>query len=304
MENKAATPTKRFLAGTLVGVALGLIGFFLASTNSAGMGFVMFLLVPVVAGGVVGWIIPGRKAIGISALGSLLISLLFLIAMGKEGPLCALMAFPFVLVTVLTGAVLGAGLRIAIRPQRKENITTGMLLVAAPLLIFGGKQLERPLLEQTRIEVIANSVHVADAPEHTWTRIQSIDSVKGSKPWLMYVGLPVPQRCTLEKAAEGARRTCYFDKGYIQETVTTWDPPRHMGLRIDRTHMPGRHWLGFEHADYWLQAEGDGTRLTRTTIISSHLYPAWYWRPLERWGVSSEHRYVLEDLGAGRLAPQ
>jgi hypothetical protein len=247
--------------------------------------------------------VKSRKAVGISALISLFGSLLLLIAVGKEGPLCALMAFPLLLVCILVGVLIGAGLRMAIKPRRSGNTITGMFIVAGPLLIFGGKQVERPMLDHARVELISNSVHVADTREHVWTHIQSIDSVRGSKPWLMHVGLPVPQRCTLEKTAEGARRTCYFDKGYIEETVTTWDPPHHMGLRIDRTHMPGRHWLGFEHADYWLQAEGNGTRLTRTTSVSSRLYPAWYWRPLERWGVDSEHRYILEDArieGAGQ----
>ena len=295
MENRVGTTTNRFMAGTLVGIALGLIGFSIGSTNAKGMGFVMFLLIPVIAGVVVGWIIPSRKAMGKSALVSLVGSLFFLVAFGKEGLLCALMAFPLLLVCVGVGAVIGAGLRMAIKPKDDGNITAGMLVVVAPLLIFAGKQAERPLLDQVRIETVTNTVHVADTPENTWFRIASIDSVEGSKPWLMYVGLPVPQRCILEKAAEGARRTCYFDKGYIQETVTSWEPPRHMGLKIDRTHMPGRHWLGFERADYWLQPEGNGTRLTRTTSISSHLYPTWYWRPLERWGVSSEHRYILED---------
>jgi len=69
-----------------------------------------------------------------------------------------------------------------------------------------------------------------------------------------------------------------------------------MRLQINRTHMPGRHWLGFESAAYQLEPEGNGTRLTRTTVISSHLYPAWYWRPLERWGVESQHKYLLEDV--------
>ncbi len=69
-----------------------------------------------------------------------------------------------------------------------------------------------------------------------------------------------------------------------------------MGLRIDRTHMPGRHWLGFETASYHLEAKASGTQLTRTTVISSHLYPAWYWRPLERLGVESEHKYLLQDV--------
>jgi hypothetical protein len=293
--NEPESVRDRWLAGTLIGVVVGIVGFFIASTGLPGMGFVMFLMVPVVAGGIVGWLLPMGKAVGKSALASLLISLLLLVAGGREGVLCALMAFPLLLVCVVIGAVLGVALRKAIKPRPKEGATTGMLLLAAPLLLFAGRQVERPLLNQARIEVVSNSVHIDAEPSEVWTQIQSIDAVKGSKPWLMHVGLPVPQRCTLAKAAVGARRTCYFDKGYIEETVTTWDPPRHMGLRIDRTHMPGRHWLGFENADYWLQPEGNGTRLTRTTTISSHLFPVWYWRPLERWGVSSEHRYILED---------
>lgn len=293
--NEPESVRDRWAAGILIGMIVGIMGFFIGSTGLPGMGYVMFLLVPVVAGGIIGWLLPMGKAVGKSALVSLAISLLILVATGKEGVLCALMAFPLLLVCVLIGAVLGVALRKAIKPRQKENATTGMLLLAAPLLLFAGRQVERPLLNQARIEVVSDSVHVDAEPSEAWTLIQSIDAVKGSKPWLMHVGLPVPLRCTLAKAAVGARRTCYFDKGYIEETVTTWDPPHHMGLRIDRTHMPGRHWLGFENADYWLQPEGTGTRLTRTTTISSHLFPVWYWRPLEHWGVSSEHRYILED---------
>jgi len=72
--------------------------------------------------------------------------------------------------------------------------------------------------------------------------------------------------------------------------------PRVMGLTIDRTNMPGRHWLGFESATYELRPEGSGTRLTRTTVITSHLHPVWYWRYFERLGVASEHDYILRDL--------
>ena len=61
----------------------------------------------------------------------------------------------------------------AIEPRRGGNTITGMFIVAGPLLIFGGKQVERPLLEHPRIEVISNSVHVADTPEHVWTHISS-----------------------------------------------------------------------------------------------------------------------------------
>jgi hypothetical protein len=112
----------------------------------------------------------------------------------------------------------------------------------------------------------------------------------------MYIGLPVPLKCTIEGIGQGAKRTCYFDRGYIEETVTEWDPPNMMRLSIDRTNMPGRHWLGFEGAEYDLHQSTGGTLLTRSTTIISNLYPAWYWRRFERWGVSSEPAYIFEDL--------
>ena len=62
----------------------------------------------------------------------------------------------------------------------------------------------------------------------------------------MHFGLPVPLRCTLERKGVGAKRICYLENGFIQETITEWSPPYSMQLTIDRTNMPGRHWLGFE----------------------------------------------------------
>jgi hypothetical protein len=106
----------------------------------------------------------------------------------------------------------------------------------------------------------------------------------------------------MEGSGEGAKRTCYFEQGYIQETVIGWSPPNVMLLSIDRTNMAGRHWLGFEYAKYELRWDGSQTVLTRTTAIISNLYPAWYWRTFERWGVRSEHEYIFSDL-ARRLPP-
>jgi len=284
---------KGLMVGTLAGIATGLLGFFLALGHS-GMGWVMFFLVPVVSGFCIAMVTRYPSTMKAAALFALLISLLILLALGKEGPLCALMALPFLAIGLVIGVLLGALVRRITRPAW-EQTTTSMLLVAAPLVIFTGQKIEQPFLEHGRIETISTTVRIPGPPDRIWPYIQSIDSIHVPKPWLMYVGLPIPQRCTLEKTAAGARRTCYFNSGYIEETVTEWNPPYSMTLRIDRTHMSGRHWLGFENAYYRLQPDGNTTLLTRTTTISSHLSPVWYWRPLERWGVTSEHSYILNE---------
>lgn len=280
----------------LTGTVIGLAGFFLAeSPRTRGMGSVMFLLVPFCAGFAIAQVTRGRAIVSAAALLTALFCLATLVAFRLEGLLCAIMALPLLLGGLAIGALLGVLFREHVL-QRLLHRGAGTTVVFAlmPLLIVAGNRAEEPALKRVRQEVVVNSILLQASPEEVWTQIQSIDSIDVAKPWLMHIGLPVPVRCTMERAGVGAKRICYFENGSIEETVTRWDPPHSMQLIIDRTNMPGRHWLGFENAMYELQIEGRATRLTRTTTITSHLYPVWYWRDLERWGVASEHQYILQ----------
>ncbi|MGD0215343.1 MAG: hypothetical protein ABSB87_19150 [Terriglobales bacterium] len=286
-------------AGAISGTAIGLLGFlFVSAGQYPNMGLTLFFLVPAVAGASIAMVArkPDIAAVA-AALLSAVCSLLILIAFGKEGPLCAILAFPVIFIGLSIGLAIGMLLRkLLVKHGVNQTTTFGVIILAAPTVIFAGDRMERPVLQDPRTEIVQTSVEVDDTPEHVWSRILSIDSVQASKPFLMYVGLPIPQRCTLQGRGVGAKRTCYFDVGYIEETVTEWKPPYYLGLSIDRTHMPGRHWLAFESAEYRLQPNGAKTLLTRTTTVTSHLHPAWYWRPFERLGVQSEHSYILQDV--------
>ena len=289
---------KGLLLGTAVGTCVGLGGFFLANAPATrGMGEVMFFLVPFCAGFAIAMVTRGRNTAWACSLLAALVSLLFLVAGKLEGLLCAILAFPLLALGLGIGVVLGYLFRRFVIERLRHQMTSMVaVFMLSPMIVLAGHQLERPSLETGRRETISNSVFLAAQPGKVWTDIQSIDSINATKPLLMHFGLPVPLRCILERKGVGAKRTCYFENGFIEEIITVWDPPYSMQLIIDRTNMPGRHWLGFEKADYELHAEGSGTRLTRTTTITSHLYPVWYWRYFERLGVSSEHSYLLRDL--------
>jgi hypothetical protein len=281
------------------GTVIGLIAFFfLTSHQHPSMGAVLFLLVPVAAGFSVVLVArtPDSAAVA-AALLSVVCSLVVLVALGKEGVLCALLALPIIGAGLAIGVWVGILARkLFVDRSKNRPTTTGMLLLITPALIFAGERIERPILQDLRMEVVQTTVEVNEKTEKAWGRILSIDSVQASKPVLMYLGLPIPQRCVMQGHGIGAKRTCYFNVGYIEETVTEWSPPHSLGLSIDRTNMPGRYWLGFENAEYRLEAKGPGTLLTRTTTISSRLHPSWYWRPFERLGVESEHDYILRDV--------
>src|SRR5262249_60868963 len=114
---------KRIAAGSAIGVTVGLLGFYFAATGARGMGALIFCLFPMSAGIAIGFVARAAKAAAVSALISLLGSLFFLIAFGKEGPLCALMAFVFLAVTIGIGVLLGISVRVLVKSARSQNTT-------------------------------------------------------------------------------------------------------------------------------------------------------------------------------------
>jgi hypothetical protein len=287
---------KGVAAGTAVGSLFGLVGFLFAEIpQTHSMGPVMFLLVPLAAGFAIATVTQGPQEISAAAFLATLGSLGVLIASGAETPLCAVLAFPL----LFLGLTIGVALAYLFRKIAKRGggiALRSIVFLSVPTLVFAGHRVELSTLVHPRQEVVSSSVWLAADPDQVWVDLRSFDSLSAEKPVLMYIGLPVPVRCIMRGSGLGAKRTCFFDKGYIEETITEWNPPERMGLIIDRTNLPGRHWLGFQDAEYVLQQSGGGTLLSRKTTIVSNLYPAGYWRPFERWGVASEHEYVFRDL--------
>jgi hypothetical protein len=293
------------VVGVMAGVVYGLAGFFLLKIpNAQQMGQVFFLMLPFVVGITIALVTPRGiySALLLAATGSLLICLVCLVSMHAEGILCAVLAFPLIFIPLALGVLIGTWLRKLIRPFESAKMNA-LILVLGPLLLFGGHRFEEKNYPEPRTAIVTTTMHLAAPPEEVWRNIQSLDSLAEHKPFLMRIGLPIPQKCVLQGTSVGSKRICYFDQGSIEESVLEWDPPRKMRLAIDRTNMPGRHWLSFNGAEYDLRADTTGTTITRTTTIRSTLRPAWYWARFETWGVQSEHEYLFRDLANRFAAP-
>jgi hypothetical protein len=203
--------------GTISGTAIGLIAFFLLTSRqypNPRMGGTLFLLVPIAAGFSIVLVARKPNSAAAAALFSVLCSLVLLVALGKEGVLCAVLAFPIIVAGLGIGAAIGILVRtLFVDDSKKQTTTTGILLLVGPTLIFAGERIERPMFQHPRMEVIQTTVEVNQTPQQTWGRILSIDSMQASKPILMYLGLPIPQRCAMQGQGIGAKRTCYFAVG-------------------------------------------------------------------------------------------
>lgn len=91
------------LVGVGVGIGFGVFAYVFLMYRHQGMGATLFLLVPVAAGFSIG-IMTGRKSEALATALALTSPLLLLVLMGKEGVLCALLAFP------ILSAAIGIGL--------------------------------------------------------------------------------------------------------------------------------------------------------------------------------------------------
>jgi hypothetical protein len=289
---------------TAIGVALFLGGYFLCvDPNYEAYGWALFLLVPCVVGFAIGAV--GRQ--GLYVIGAIVfttvLSLLSLIFVGFEGWICCAMAFPLLIVPMAVGALVGYFVRgrfLDRENQKKRN--TLFLLLISPFLMAAANQVEKPWRGVQRFETFSSEVIVPRTLDDTWNSLVRMPAMEGEKPFLLQIGLPVPYRCTLDRDAVGGCRTCYFDQGVIEMEVTEWHRPDTVGFTITRNTLPGRRWLTFVGASYELVPEADGTRVIRYSTIASRLYPRWYWRQFERWGVVSEHQFVLSSLATSAAA--
>lgn len=300
-----AKPAETFKLKILLGMVAGLLfelgGYLLLRGNQAAFGWVMFIGVPMVMGFAIALFTETKWQTFWSIFVTLAIGIGFLILVEWEGWICCILASPLLLAVAIPGAVLGHVVRVWLLPKNIKIISKLLMMSLAIVFLVGAKAVERPHLI-SRLEAFSSSVTVPVTPEKAWDLIKSIERVDTHKPLLLAIGLPVPQSCTLDKEAVGGKRVCYFDQGIITQEITEWNPPRFMKTKITGSTLPGRHWLKFVDASYEFIPHGNETLVIRTTTISSRLYPRWYWRQFEQYGVCSEHEYVLSDL-ARRATP-
>jgi hypothetical protein len=255
------------------------------------------VLVPFVSGFAVAATVRQPKRVAACCLTSGILTYSLLLFTGWEGIICCTMALPLVMACTAIGAVIGYWVRGRFIDKLSDpGKTTLLMLLLCPFLMAASDNVERSFVSSAQTEVFTTEITVAASPDKAWDLVAQMHHLDGPRPFLLRVGLPVPYRCTLDKAAVGGRRICYFNNGVIEQKVTTWQRPSHMGLRITKSTLPGRHWLKFVDASYELVGNDEQTRVIRHSTIATRLSPRWYWRPLERWGVTSEHAFVFSNL--------
>jgi hypothetical protein len=284
------------LVGSLTAVAFGIGGFRLVNDHDGSMGTVLFFFLPFVTGLATAIVTQGKEVIFASLWIAGIACTAFLIMTGLEGWVCVLMSTPLIAFSLGMGALVGVMVRRYLISIGAKHLVLLLTVSVLPFFLVAAKKIEEPSRRTPRAETITNTL-ITDAPrELVWNQLKTFDRIEGTKGLLMKIGLPVPVSCTMSGEGVGATRTCYFEQGHIAERVIEWNPPSSMKLAITEFDVPGRPWLSFRDASYELTTENGRTVVTRKTTIVSRLSPAWYWRPLEKIGVETEHEYLFEEV--------
>ena len=219
-----------------------------------------------------------------------------------EAVVCMVMASPlFFLVGILGGKLFGRD------PERLDE-NTGVptrwkhgIILLAPFYLEG----VLPHYEMSRDESVTVSRIVPASADAVRASLAAPMRFDAPLPAFLRLGFPVPGRTDGAGLAVGDRRSVELRHGgHHPGTLTlavTSTAPTAVGFTAVSDDSYLTHWLSWRSADVqWLEIAPGRTRVTWTLRYRRRLDPAFYFAPLERYGVSLAAGYLTETLATPR----
>ena len=284
----------QLLVAAMLTFALCVVGFLLFHLELIGLGFTFFIIVPLCIGYFIGLKLDWSFSLVIALMVGLAAFFFLLITAQLEGMFCVVLLLPIFVPLLLVGILIGYNLRKRLAKKDQSN-TIKITLYPLIVLLFSGsiEHLFSSKYEDAKVE---STIYLSYDASTVYDLIKSVDTLDGERSILMKLGLSVPQKCILEKEEVGAKRTCYFEDGTIEERVTDIKRGEFIKMKVTEYKLPGFKWLKFDDAIYLFTQVDNMTRLTRITTYRSQLKPRFYWEFCERQAIEAQHEYVLNDL--------
>jgi uncharacterized protein YndB with AHSA1/START domain len=291
-------------------LARGIVGLlFLALLVVGGVGLLhngmygltMFIVLPVLLGGLASWVFrpaTGGRAMALGAITVMLAVGSSLFA-GLEGLVCIVMALPL-------AAPLGALGSWLVYRGEPSRLATGagvaMLLVLPPASLTWDTQARPPVFE------VRSAITIAAPPERVWRHVVTFSELPQPREWFFRAGLAYPKRARIEGSGAGAIRYCDFSTGPFVEPIEVWNEPRLLRFRVTANPAPMHEWSPYAQVlprhlhGYFISRQGqfrltplphNRTLLEGTTWYQHGLWPAEYWR---WWSDAIIHRIHMRVL--------
>ena len=293
---RPARADRAFAVGALVA------GLLYVVACAAGGGYdSAFFAIPFFVGFVVGMLAPRRPyATSFAVLG---VSILLAILTFREGVICALFSLPVLVPFLLLGAFAGSVLSRRVPRARDRHGLSGLVVfLGVGWQLYAGVA-DDPLTHPLHT---ASAARLVDAPpEEVFEALATGDVRLAPRwPWFLRIGLPIPERMTVDRAGPDGRLHFDFSQGTAFAEVTAWNAPRELAYAVTRYEVHdlpfhitrlGRtpdygfrkerveDWLSIESTRYELvPAPGGKTWLRRSIVWRRHLTPDFYFGWLQQ----------------------
>ncbi|WP_196889491.1 hypothetical protein [Aureivirga sp. CE67] len=286
---------KEFSISILIGLTFLFTGFILLHKGIIGYGVSFFVFLPFILGYLLGKSIV--KSVSFYGLiTSFIIFFILLICGGLEGMICVLMAMPIVIIATILG-ICAKRIYCKVYPEKKnKNELKSSIL---PFLFFLSFSFVEEKLTEKKFEIseVKSELILPFSPDEIYNSLIHLDSINSEKSFLMYLNLPIPETCELEKDEIGAIRICYSNSGKFVQEITEIEKNKMIHFNVLNLEITGRKWLGMKSNSYLIEKiNKENTKITEKISYTTELYPRFYWKPLEELGFKQIQNYVLKSL--------
>jgi hypothetical protein len=287
---------KTLFKTTVLTIVLSCIGFALLELNLVPYGFTLFCVMPILIGYIIGQYPNLQISLFFGAILGVVCFFYLLYIGGLESMFCIITLSPLLILLLFIGMYIGYVIKKSEKNNGNKNSRSPKVYIFPIIILFLSGAIEKFFTEKYTEVTIETKITLPYSKEIVFDYIKSFDTLNSEKPFLFKIGIQTPLKCVLEKDSIGAKRTCYFKEGTIDEIITGYKRGEVLQMKITKYNMPGRKWLHFQDAIYLFKQTGDSTELTRITTYKTELKPRFYWKFWEEKAIRAEHEYVLTDL--------
>ncbi|MBK1826867.1 hypothetical protein JIN81_07540 [Haloferula rosea] len=252
----------------------------------------MFIGLPTLLAVLLAYLPASKTATGMIMRGItlflLLLGILFI-----EGFICIVMAAPLF---YAIGFIIG----IFVDRSRVQRDMNRFRVVILPVLLLMSLEGVTGWLSFPRDEVVVVEQWTSMKPEEAWEELSVGPDFDLSRlPLFLRMGFPMPREIDGTGLEVGDNWRIHFAGGegkpgdLTAEVVVSGEGRARVVKQDDTSHIA--HWLDWQEAEWELIPERGGTRVRLTMRYERLLDPAWYFKPIERYGVRKAGEYFLQE---------
>ena len=157
--------------------------------------------------------------------------------------------------------------------------------------------LARIVPKTDRTDSVQTMMTFRSPPEKVWGAMMFYEEIPQRPSLLLRLSLPVPIRTRGDKTTPGSIIDCLYDGGTLEKRINDVEQARSVRFEVLDQRLGLERCMTMTGGSYELRptVEG-GTLLVLTTNYRAHLWPRFFFRPIEHAIAHAVHRHILVGM--------